>query len=102
RHYSRWRPPSRPSTHEQATPNFFWMRASHRARTRLRQMFLTHLGQVKWRLGLGGLCTLGVAATDLLKPWPLKVILDHVILDKPLPRFLSFLQGVLPASKIAL
>src|SRR5439155_7817490 len=78
------------------------MSASPLKRTRLRQMFLTNLVQVKWRLGLAGLCTLGVAATDLLKPWPLKVILDHAILDKPLPHALHFLQGVLPASKVAL
>ena len=65
-------------------------------------MLLTHLSQVKWRLGLAALCTLGVAATDLMKPWPLKVILDHAILAKPLPRALHFVQDVLPASKVAL
>ena len=69
---------------------------------RLRRMLLTHLSQVKWRLGLAALCTLGVAATDLMKPWPLKVILDHAILAKPLPRALHFVQDVLPASKVAL
>ncbi|PYJ03785.1 MAG: hypothetical protein DME25_11260, partial [Verrucomicrobia bacterium] len=74
----------------------------HLSSNRLRQMFLANLGQVKWRLGLAGLCTLGVAATDLLKPWPLKVILDHAILSKPLPPKLHFLQGVLPANKVAL
>ena len=78
------------------------MRACHRRRTRLHQMFLAHLGRVKWRLTLAALCTLGVAATDLMKPWPLKLILDHAILDKPLPHFLRFLQGFLPGSKVAL
>src|SRR5439155_11909389 len=78
------------------------MRASRRRRTRLHQMFLAHLGQVKWRLALAALCTLGVAATDLMKPWPLKLILDHAILAKPLPHFLRFLQGFLPGSKVAL
>jgi ABC-type multidrug transport system fused ATPase/permease subunit len=71
-------------------------------RKRLRQFFWAHLRQVKWRLGLAGLCTLGVAATDLLKPWPLKLILDHAILDEPLPHFLGFLQGFGEGSKVTL
>src|SRR6266699_1304162 len=78
------------------------MRASQRKRTRLHQMFLAHLGQVKWRLALAALCTVGVAATDLLKPWPLKLILDHAILDKPLPHVLGFLHGVVSSNKITI
>ena len=45
--------------------------------TRLGQIFSTRLRQVRWRLGLAALCTLGVGASDLLKPWPLKLILEH-------------------------
>ena len=71
-------------------------------RTRFHQMFLTHLRQVRGRLLLAALCTLGIAATELLKPWPLKIILDHAILDKPLPQFLRVLQEVVPGDKIAL
>src|SRR5438876_9740836 len=78
------------------------MRASYRRRTRLHQMFLAHLGQVKWRLTLAALCTLGVGATDLLKPWPLKLILDHAILNRPLPHSLDFLQGLGNGSKSTL
>ena len=73
-----------------------------RKRKRLHQIFLSHLRQVKGRLGLAALCTLGVAAAELLKPWPLKIILDHGILDKPLPHFLGFLHGVVAGSKIML
>jgi hypothetical protein len=29
----------------------------------------------------------------LLEPWPLKLIFDHVLLEVPLPRALSFLDG---------
>src|SRR5437899_573596 len=74
----------------------------HRKRKRFRQIFLTHLRQVKGRLGLAALCTLGVAAAELLKPWPLKLILDHGILDKPLPHSLGFLHGVVAGSKVML
>src|SRR5205823_4300938 len=74
----------------------------HRKRKRFRQIFLTHLRQVKGRLILAVLCTLGVTAAELLKPWPLKIILDHGILDKPLPHFLGFLHGVVAGSKVML
>ncbi len=71
-------------------------------RKRFRQIFLAHLRHVKGRLGLAAICTLGVAGAELLKPWPLKIILDHGILDKPLPHFLGFLQGFVAGSKIML
>jgi len=70
--------------------------------TRLGQIFSTRLRQVRWRLGLAALCTLGVGATDLLKPWPLKLILDHAILNRPLPHSLDFLQGLGNGSKSTL
>src|SRR5437667_708142 len=74
----------------------------HRKRKRFRQIFLTHLRQVKGRLMLAALCTLGVTATELLKPWPLKLILDQGILDKPLPHFLGFLHGMVEGNKVIL
>src|SRR5437660_10191188 len=71
-------------------------------RKRFRQIFGMHLRAVKGRLILAALCTLGVTVTELLKPWPLKIILDHGILDKPLPHFLRFLHGVVAGSKVML
>ena len=68
-------------------------------RNRLRQIFWANLREVKWRLILAALCTMGVAATDLLKPWPLKLILDHAILDKPLPHVLGILRGLAEGEK---
>jgi len=73
-----------------------------RKRKRFRQIFSTHLRQVKGRLILAALCTLGVTAAELLKPWPLKLILDHGILDKPLPHFLGFLHSMVEGSKVML
>ena len=66
---------------------------------RFRQIFVDHLRQVRWRLFTAAVCTVGVAAMELLKPWPLKLILDHVILDKPLPRSMHFLHGIGPAGR---
>src|ERR1039457_6423778 len=41
------------------------------------------------------------AGTDLLEPWPLKIIFDHVIADKPLPAWLARFPHV-AGDKIAL
>ena len=62
--------------------------------SRFRQVAWTNLHRVKGSLILAGLCTLGVSAAGLAKPWPLKIILDHVLADAPLPPFLGFLEGV--------
>ena len=71
-------------------------------RTRFRQIFLTHLRQVKGRLAIAALCTLGATAMELLKPWPLKIILDHVIYDNPLSRALRLLPHVVADDKVRL
>ena len=44
---------------------------------------------------LAALCLLGVIAMDLVAPWPLKIIFDHVLLAHPLPAWLSPLQALL-------
>ncbi len=75
---------------------------AHAPVTRFRHLFLANLREVKGRLLFAALCTLGATAAELLKPWPLKIILDHVILDKPVPRALRALQGLLPAGKVPL
>ena len=74
----------------------------HRERLRFRQIFVAHLRQVRWRLLLAAACTVGVATMELMKPWPLKLILDHVILDKPLPHSLHLLQGIAAGSRARL
>jgi ATP-binding cassette subfamily B protein len=68
---------------------------ARRTPSRFRQIAWTHLKGVKGGLLLAGLCTLGVSAAGLLKPWPLKIILDHVVGGAPLPPSLGFLQGLL-------
>src|SRR6184192_9677 len=70
--------------------------------TRFRHLFLANLREVRGRLLFAALCTLGATAAELLKPWPLKIILDHVILDKPVPHALRALQGLFPAGKVPL
>jgi ATP-binding cassette subfamily B protein len=69
-------------------------------RTRFRQFFLTHLGQVKGSLAIASVCTLGVIVTELAKPWPLKLIIDHGVLHKRLPPSLHFLQPLTTVSTV--
>lgn len=49
----------------------------------LRRLVWDELRGSMWRIIVAALSTVGVALTDLLRPWPLKVIFDHVLLDKP-------------------
>ena len=71
-------------------------------RSRFRQFFVTHLGQVKGSLTIAAICTVGVILTELAKPWPLKVIIDHGLLHKPLPHSLRFMQAFITDSTVPL
>lgn len=64
-------------------------------RNPLKRVVLAHLGRMKGGLALAVLCTLGVVGLELLAPWPLKVLFDHILLEKPLSSALAFLDGVL-------
>jgi len=75
---------------------------ARRTSSRFRQIAWAHLHRVKRSLLLGALCTLGVSAAGLLKPWPLKIILDHVLGGAPLPPSLGFLQGMLAQRRVTL
>ncbi|HSE32576.1 MAG TPA: ABC transporter ATP-binding protein [Pyrinomonadaceae bacterium] len=59
---------------------------------RFRAVVSGQLSAEKWSFVLAFLCTFSIALADLLKPWPLKLIVDHVLLAKPLPAALSFLN----------
>lgn len=63
--------------------------------SRFKDIVLSYLLKMKGSLSLAGLCLVGYTAIDLMKPWPLKVLFDYVLLQQPLPPFLSMLQGVL-------
>lgn len=64
-------------------------------RNPLKRVVLAYLGRMKGGLALAVLCTLGVVGLELLAPWPLKVLFDHVLLDKPVSSALTFLNDVL-------
>jgi ABC-type multidrug transport system fused ATPase/permease subunit/aminoglycoside phosphotransferase (APT) family kinase protein len=64
-------------------------------RRRLRTFFAQQLGRIKWAFLFAVICTMGTALMDLVQPWPLKLILDHGLLEKPLPDSMWFLQPLL-------
>src|SRR5687768_15490221 len=68
--------------------------------TRFQQIVLGHLRHVKWSVFIAVLSILGLTLMDLLKPWPLKIIFDHILLDKPVPSSLAFLSVVLQSEKV--
>ena len=73
--------------------------------TRLRQLIIGHLVETRSSIALAGLCLLGALLMELLAPWPLKLIFDHVLMGKPLAPSWSYLDwlfqwGPLPAVAI--
>ncbi len=80
------------------------MRASsavpERRSRRFRQIVLNHLQAERWTLLLAVASTLGTTAMDLLGPWPLKIIVDYILLDRPLPASLSALAGIFSQQKV--
>lgn len=46
------------------------------------------------------LCMLGFTTSQLISPWPLKLIFDHLLLEKPLPASLSFLSPIFEDDKV--
>jgi ABC-type multidrug transport system fused ATPase/permease subunit len=69
-------------------------------RSRLKELVIENLRQTRGKLALAGLCMFGFIATQLLMPWPLKVVFDHIILEKPPPPALSALAGLEGREKV--
>src|SRR3954464_3091712 len=53
-----------------------------------------------WKsLALAFVAVLGETATDVLEPWPIKVVIDNIVQSKPLPHWLMSVGRVLPHDK---
>jgi ATP-binding cassette, subfamily B, bacterial len=81
--------------HAREKPSLSQRAVQRNRRRRLRSFFGAQLGRIKWSLMFAIFCTIGTAVMDLIQPWPLKLILDHGLLEKPLPDALWFLQPLL-------
>jgi ATP-binding cassette, subfamily B, bacterial len=65
----------------------------------IKEIVIEHLNMVKGSLAAAALCMIGFSLTELVSPWPLKIIFDHIMLDKSLPASLSFLNGLIEQGK---
>jgi ATP-binding cassette subfamily B protein/subfamily B ATP-binding cassette protein MsbA len=67
-----------------------------KSESRFHQIIFGYLRGV-WRdIALGVVCIVGVSTMALMAPWPLKLAIDHVMLDRPWPAALAPLAGLLP------
>lgn len=66
--------------------------------TRLRSLVAASLREQRGQLLLAAFALAGVVAADVLAPWPLKIIFDHILLKQPLPPSLAAWQPWLDAS----
>ncbi len=64
-------------------------------RSRFNQLLRDHLRHNKGGFLLAALCTVAISVTELLGPWPLKIIFDHILLNREVPDFLGFLDELL-------
>jgi ABC-type multidrug transport system fused ATPase/permease subunit len=69
-------------------------------RTKFHNIVSRNLSAEKWNFVLAMLCTLIVALSDLLRPWPLKLIIDNVLLGKSLPPSLRSLETYFTNDKV--
>jgi ATP-binding cassette subfamily B protein len=64
---------------------------------------ISYLLRPHWRtLSLAMVAVLGETFTDLLEPWPLKLVFDHVLGSKKMPQWLGGLVAPLGQDKIAI
>jgi len=70
-----------------------------RARKPFRDLVLGYLRQAKGSLLLAASCMVGLTLSELLKPWPLKIVFDQVLLEEPLPSYLSSFEGLFEGGK---
>jgi ABC-type multidrug transport system fused ATPase/permease subunit len=61
----------------------------------LKAIVIDHLLEVRGSLLFSVLCMAGYTLTELAAPWPLKIIFDHLLLDRSPPGFLSWLSPLL-------
>ncbi len=61
----------------------------------VREIVIAYLWEMRRSLAAALLCVLGFTMMELLAPWPLKIIFDYILLDKPLPGSLAWLSGLM-------
>ncbi len=65
---------------------------------------IAHLIQPHWKaLTIALLAVLGVTLTDVIEPWPIKIVVDNLLQSKKLPGWLGeFVSGIFGQDKLAI
>ncbi|HXI40287.1 MAG TPA: hypothetical protein VNH83_09915, partial [Bryobacteraceae bacterium] len=65
---------------------------------------ISHLIRPHWRaLTIALLAVLGVTLTDVVEPWPIKIVIDNLLQSKKLPGWLGeFVSGTFGQDKLAI
>src|SRR5512138_721994 len=74
--------------------------ALSKQRSRFHQIVSGHLRSARGQLLLGLFFLAGSSAMTLLEPWPFKIVVDYLLLAKPLPHQFAFLSGLLQGDAI--
>ena len=69
---------------------------------RVYRAFIPHLRKYWKRFLLAYLALFAAMVMNLLKPWPLKVIFDYILLNKAMPRRIMFLSSIAAHDKLIL
>jgi ATP-binding cassette subfamily B protein/subfamily B ATP-binding cassette protein MsbA len=72
----------------------------NRGKKRFNRIVFDHLRGEFGHLLFAAFCTLGLVAAHLAWPWPIKIVIDHILLERPLPASLAFLGGLPQADKV--
>ena len=69
-------------------------------KSKFRNIVTRNVSAEKWNFVLAIAGTLVVAVADLLRPWPLKLIVDHILLGKTLPPSLRSFESYFSGEKV--
>lgn len=69
---------------------------------RVYRTFVPHVRRYWKRFALAYLALFAAMIMNLLKPWPLKIIFDYILLNKPMPRRFLFLTALASDDKLIL
>ncbi|HJZ80838.1 MAG TPA: hypothetical protein VKD91_10850, partial [Pyrinomonadaceae bacterium] len=64
---------------------------------------ITDLLYPHWKaLSLAFIAVLGTSITDVLEPWPLKIVFDYVFGSKPMPDWLAYFVAFIGTDKFSI
>jgi ATP-binding cassette, subfamily B, bacterial len=69
---------------------------------RVYSAFAPHVRKYRRRFALAYLALLAATAMNLLKPWPLKIVFDYILLNKPMPHWIKLASSAAGDGKLIL